>query len=112
VLNGTVISNQLGKCGKNRYWPRMEPETYEIRNRYPDLSICQLRRLCTYYCLAFINIVIICNGLTGSRDSVVGIATDYGLDDRGVGVHTGSGAHPTYPMGTGGSFPGGKASGA
>jgi hypothetical protein len=22
-----------------------------------------------------------------SRDSVVGIATDYGLDDRGVGVH-------------------------
>jgi hypothetical protein len=28
-------------------------------------------------------------------------------------VHTGSGAHPvSYPMGTGGSFPGGKAAGA
>jgi hypothetical protein len=60
-----------------------------------------------------------------SRGSAVGIATDYGLDDRGVGVRvgsefsllhvvqTGSGAHPaSYPMGTGGSFPGGKAAGA
>jgi hypothetical protein len=58
-----------------------------------------------------------------SRDSVVGIATGYGLDDRGVGirvpvgariflhvVQTGSGVYPTsYPMGTGGSFPGVKA---
>jgi hypothetical protein len=58
-----------------------------------------------------------------SRDSVVGIATSYGLDDRGVGVRvpidkkfsvlkivqTGSEIHPTsYPMGTGGSFPGGE----
>jgi hypothetical protein len=62
----------------------------------------------------------------GSRDSVVGIATGYGLDDRGVGVRvpvgsrifflyvvqTGSGVHPTsYPMGTGGSFPWDKAAG-
>jgi hypothetical protein len=46
----------------------------------------------------------------------VGIATGYGLDDRGVGVRvpdvvqTGSEAHPaSYPMGTGGSFPEGKA---
>jgi hypothetical protein len=54
-----------------------------------------------------------------SRDSVVGIATSYGLDDRGVEfesrygeefsllqiVQTGSEVHPTsYPMGTGGSF--------
>jgi hypothetical protein len=52
-----------------------------------------------------------------SRDSVVGIATTYGLDDRGVGVRvpvgivqTGSEVHPTsYPIGTEGSFPGGKA---
>jgi hypothetical protein len=51
-----------------------------------------------------------------SRDGAVGIATGYGLDDRGVGVRvpigsrifskrsvqTGSGAHPaSYPMGTG-----------
>jgi hypothetical protein len=61
------------------------------------------------------------------RDSSVGIETSYGLDDRGVGVRvpvgsrifpspnrqTGSEVHPTfYPMGTGGSFPGGKAAGA
>jgi hypothetical protein len=59
--------------------------------------------------------------------SVVGIATGYRLDDQGVGVlvpvgqelsllhivHTGSGVHPTScPMGTGGSFFGGKAAGA
>jgi hypothetical protein len=62
-----------------------------------------------------------------SWDSVVGIATGYGLDDRGVGVRvpvrsrisllhviqTGSGAHPaSYPMGTGGSVPRAKATGA
>jgi hypothetical protein len=60
-----------------------------------------------------------------SRDSSVGIATGYGLDDRMIGVRipavagnfslrhhvkTGSGAHPaSYPMVTGGSFSGGKA---
>jgi hypothetical protein len=60
-----------------------------------------------------------------SRDSSVGIATGYGLDDRMFGVRfpvragnfslrhyvqTGSGAHPaSYPMGTEGSFHGGKA---
>jgi hypothetical protein len=58
-----------------------------------------------------------------SRDSSVGIALGYGLDDRGsrvrfpVGagnfshhhrVQNGSGAHPaSYPMDTRGSFPGG-----
>jgi len=59
-----------------------------------------------------------------SRDSSVGTATGYGLDDRMIGVrfpagsgtlslryrvHTGSGAHPTsYPVGMGGYFSGGK----
>jgi hypothetical protein len=63
-----------------------------------------------------------------SRDSSVGIALGYGLDDRGsrvrflagVGnfslhhrVQNGSGAHPAfYPMGSRGSFSGGKAAGA
>jgi hypothetical protein len=63
-----------------------------------------------------------------SRDSSVGIALGYGLDDRGSRVRfpagtgnfslhhrvqIGSGAHPaSYPMGKGGSFPGGKAAGA
>jgi hypothetical protein len=48
-----------------------------------------------------------------SRDSSVGIATGYGLDDQGEPefiVQNGSGVHQTsYKMGTGGSFPGGKA---
>jgi hypothetical protein len=63
-----------------------------------------------------------------SHDSSVGIALGYGLDDRGSRVRNsagagnlslqhrvqnGSGAHPaSYPMGTKGSFPGGKAAGA
>jgi hypothetical protein len=63
-----------------------------------------------------------------SRGSSVGIATGYGLDDRGSRVwfpagagsvsphrrvQNGSGTHSaSYPMGTGGSFPGGKADGA
>jgi hypothetical protein len=36
--------------------------------------------------------------------------SDYGLDDRGsILVETSSGAHPaSYPMGTGGPFPGVK----
>jgi hypothetical protein len=34
----------------------------------------------------FSNVVYIYIYLRGSRDSVVGIATGYGLDDRGVGV--------------------------
>jgi hypothetical protein len=60
-----------------------------------------------------------------SQDSSVGIATGYGLDDQtirvrfpaGAGnfslrhyVQTGPGAHSaSYPMGTGGLFPRGKA---
>jgi hypothetical protein len=63
-----------------------------------------------------------------SRDSSDGIALGYGLDDRGSRVRfpagagnfslnhrvqNGSGAHSaSYPMGTRGSFPGGKAAGA
>jgi hypothetical protein len=64
--------------------------------------------------------------LLRSRGSPVGIATGYGLDDRGVGVpspgriknflyvdQTGSGAHPaSYTVGTGGSSIGGKAAGS
>jgi hypothetical protein len=62
-----------------------------------------------------------------SRDSSVGIALGYGLDDQGSrarfpagagnfslqhNVKNGSGAHPaSYPMGTRGSFSGGKSAG-
>jgi hypothetical protein len=58
-----------------------------------------------------------------SRGSSVISVSDYGLDDRGsipdrgrgffsssLCVETGSGAHPaSYPIGTGGPFPRGKA---
>jgi hypothetical protein len=60
-----------------------------------------------------------------SRGSLGSIMSDYGMDDRAIEVRspagaedfcsipcvqTGSEAHPaSYPMGTGGSFPGGKA---
>jgi hypothetical protein len=63
--------------------------------------------------------------LNVSRDSSVGVATGYRLDFRGSiwirvtdfsllhRFETTSGAQPvSYPMGTGVSFPGGKASGA
>jgi hypothetical protein len=62
-----------------------------------------------------------------NRDSSVGIALGYVLDDRGSRVRfpagawdfslhhriqNGSGAHPpSYPLGTSDSFPGGKAAG-
>jgi hypothetical protein len=75
-----------------------------------------------------INAIYMCFTVRKSRDSSVGIALGYGLDDRGsrvrfpVGagnfsfhhhVQTGSGAHPaSYPIGTRGSFPGAKAAGA
>jgi hypothetical protein len=62
--------------------------------------------------------------LIKSRNSVVGIATGYELDDRGVRVRVPVrsrifssprrpvGAHPPcYPMGTGGFFPGVKRQG-
>jgi hypothetical protein len=72
-------------------------------------------------------IISILKSGNGSRVSALGIATGYGLDDRGVGiqvpvgsgifsssvVQTGSGIHPaSYPIGTGGSSPGGKVAGA
>jgi hypothetical protein len=60
-----------------------------------------------------------------SRGSSGSVVSDYGLDDRAIEVRsptgaedfssspcalTGSGAHPaSYPMGTGGPFPGSKA---
>jgi hypothetical protein len=69
------------------------------------------------------NLTPVIKQMQGSRDSSVGIATGYGLDGQGLipgrdvsllhSVQTGSGAHPaSYPMGTGGSFPGDKAAGA
>jgi hypothetical protein len=73
-----------------------------------------------------LNRVSKCTSTTNrSQVSSVSIVSDYGLDDRAIGVRspagaedfssslcvqTGSGAHPaSCTMGTGGPFPGGKA---
>jgi hypothetical protein len=68
---------------------------------------------------------MLCAFYIGSRVSSVSIVSDYGLDDRAIGVRfpaeakdfssspcvqTGAAAHPaSYTMGTGGPFSGGKA---
>jgi hypothetical protein len=88
---------------------------YYVVSRYVTW-LCMALHYTTSYCVMM------------SRDSLVCIATGYGLDDRMIGVRfpvgagnfsllprvqTGSGTHPaSYPLGTGGSFPGCKAAGA
>jgi hypothetical protein len=75
-----------------------------------------------------VKIICLYTNRNQSRDSSVGIALGYGLDDRGSRVlfpagagnfsfhhrvQNGSGTHPaSYPMGIRGSFPRGKAAGA
>jgi hypothetical protein len=109
--------------------------TYEPRLDRPDARNLD----CIHFPNAFFSFATLRTSLAGrinvlqiqmytSRDGSVGIALGYGLDDRdsrvrfpaGSGnfsphhsVQNGSGAHPAcYPMGTRGSFPGGKAAGA
>jgi hypothetical protein len=66
-------------------------------------------------------VYIICLSINITGVSSGSIVSDYGLDDRAIGVRspagakdffcvqTGCGTHPaTCPMGTGGPFPGGK----
>jgi hypothetical protein len=85
------------------------------------LSCCLFFNFLYNIYFVYIYISIIYKG----SDSSVGIALGYGLDDRGSRVRfpaeagnsslhhrvqDGPGAHPaSYPMGTRGSFPGGKA---
>jgi hypothetical protein len=95
-----------------------------MNNGIDHQTSCETVKIQTYLTVMIkINILFI---TVRSLDSSVGVATSYGLDDRGGRslspgmvkhflhvVHTGSGVHPTsYPMGTRGSFPGGKAAGA
>jgi hypothetical protein len=85
--------------------------------------------LCVDSQRVFIVVIVyfVIDSVRKSRNSSVGKALGYGLDDRGCRVRfpagagnfslrrvqNGSGAHPvSYPMGTRGSFPGGKAAGA
>jgi hypothetical protein len=89
----------------------------------PHLSSVSFWKCTVLFCsLCIIVLFILCHASRGSSGSIV---TDYGLDDRAIEVRsptgaedfssspcvqTGSGAHPaSYPMGTSGTFPGGKA---
>jgi hypothetical protein len=94
---------------------------------YDPLLMRYNSRYCWIINLRYLNILLTIQDLWESRDSSVGIALVYGLDDRGsrirfpagagnfslhYRIQNGSGAYPTsYPMGTRGSFPGGKAAG-
>jgi hypothetical protein len=84
-----------------------------------------LPRATGYTTVALVVVVVV---VMTFYSSLILSALCYGLDDRGSSVRfpagagnfslsrrvqNGSGAHPaSYPMGTRGSFPGGKASGA
>jgi hypothetical protein len=109
------------------FWKKKLKEAYEITflsvcvsesvhlSGYPPSNFCY-----EVYEITFLSVCPLNSGgflrgpyrIKGSQDSVVGIATCYGLDDRGVGVpvpegsrmsllhvvQTGSGAHPaSYP---------------
>jgi hypothetical protein len=91
----------------NFYLPHIFPLNLTV------FELFKQKRLSTYISNLYIH--------QSPRDSIVGIATGYGLGERGVRVRvpvgsriftspimqTGFGAHPTsYTMGTGGSFPG------
>jgi hypothetical protein len=114
--------------GKRIFRYRLSPETfgYILVYRVPSSSLpsnsqfhCHLQQSVKKN---------VCTFSYESRNSSVGIALGYGLDDRGFRVRfpaeavnfslhhrvqNGSGAHlAPYPMGTGGCFPGGKAPGA
>jgi hypothetical protein len=101
---------------------------------YKDMKLCIMKSICTwearskighiYFIMrSYVHIFNSSTSIGWNRDSVVGIATSYVLDDRVVGVRvpvgsriftspivqTGSGAHPTsYTMGTWVSFLGVK----
>jgi hypothetical protein len=106
------------------------PSSIEVKNAWNYTSIHPIRYAFMAWCSVKarwqLNLYI--TFTQKSRGSSVGIVQSYGLDDRGsrvrfsVGagnfsvhhcVQNGSGAHPaSSPMGTRGSFPGGKAAGS
>jgi hypothetical protein len=103
----------------------MEPEGSSPCVRRRAVGFCSehvesILHLCIHF---FLNIIYYIILSSKSRDSTVGIATGYGLDGRGSipgkgqeiilrSFQTGFGTHPaSYPMGTEGLFPRGKAVG-
>jgi hypothetical protein len=83
-------------------------------------SKCMCRE--PFFSLHILEYFSLVQGLYRSRDSIVGIATGQGLDDREIGVRVPVGSRifsshhlpdPTsFPMGTGDCLPVGKAAGA
>jgi hypothetical protein len=101
--------------------------TCERRHYHFNVAVClKILQIIIYFMLIkYWWIISSLPGLLRSRSSSGSIVSDYGLDDQTIRVQsptgaedfsyspcvqTGSGAHPaSYPMGTGGPFPGGKA---
>jgi hypothetical protein len=123
VIKGDIYQIELRGFVRPSIHPSVRPYVVCIGNGQPSLKHKSpaLHRLFQYpfrYHIKFIS-----NG--AGLAQAVSIVSDYGLDDRAIGVRsparakdfssilwvqTGSGAHPaSCPMGTGGSFPGGKA---
>jgi hypothetical protein len=122
----TIVTQNLSQLSPLTYPLRTLPKAFAILYPLPSIMTSQLHNtLCTTNLPFFIIIYISCEQ---SRDSSVGIALGYGLDDRGSRVRfpagagnfslhhrvqNGSGTHPvSYPMGTRGSFSRDKAAGA
>jgi hypothetical protein len=119
-----VVSARTPRNGKNfSYFSRISQSTAVI------LKLCLMVPQFSNFSLVFLLLQVVrfffalfFPGEPGSSGSVV---SDYGLDDRAIGVRspagakdfpssfcvqTGSGVHPaSCTMGTGGPFPGGKA---
>jgi hypothetical protein len=100
--------NWQGKTMRSESLHRCNSVHYKYHADYPRIKPGCPRREVSHYCLS-----------KGSRDSSVGIATDYGLDDRGVGVQVSVESRifssprrpPSYPMSNGDPFTGVKQKG-
>jgi hypothetical protein len=120
-------TNDFGKCCNSWYNPALHKIFTVISDAYSsELVMPETNTLTSATQPNATNKIIL--ALDGSRDSVVGIATGYGLDDRRVGVRAPVGSRifcsqchldrlwgPTsllsYPKDTGVSFSGGNAAG-
>jgi hypothetical protein len=134
IKSNTNYGNLPSFNCSNKIWraPRtLKLHIVSFSNRAPKFSSCNFKyslQLCSDKIMISLIQFHFANHKIKSRDSSVGIALGYGLDDRcsrvrfpeGTGnfhlhhrVQKGSGFHPaSYPMGSRGSFPDGKAAGA
>jgi hypothetical protein len=116
----TLRDQGPGLSGGNRtFAPRPPQNRHRIHRFSWNVRLSKITK-----CLCLFLVIII--EREGSRDSAVGIATGYGLDDRGIGVLVPLGSRIVFTSSSpalgptqspiqwvpGGSFPRGKAAGA